>query len=80
MVALYCSGSRVSMFAPVEVGVVVVLALVLEVLDALTFTELLLVLVLVAGCCWQALAASASSQMAPKEIFADGFQAKMRMR
>ena len=46
MVALYCSGSRVSMFAPVEVDVVVVVVptLLLAVLDALTLTELLLVL------------------------------------
>jgi uncharacterized protein (DUF58 family) len=80
IVALYCSGSRVSIVA---LAVVVVPELAFEVFVALVFVVfvLTLVLALVAGCCWQALPTRISCRSnAPAKNLADGFKTKLRMR
>jgi hypothetical protein len=78
MVALYCSGSRVSI--AVLVGVVVVLILAFDVFVAVVFVVLVFVLLPVAGCCWHALLTRMSKSIAPVKNLADGFKTKLHMR
>jgi len=83
-VALYWSGSLVSTAEPdVVVGVVTAFAFAMpDAFDELIFVVLLVVfVVLVAGCGWQALRPqSARAINAPPQNFTGGFKAKIDMR